>query len=386
MFTQFLFALVAVPHVLAAPAPASQDPPCVPKSQLPGVDQKYSTIPLGPGMHYCDDSSPDSSVFTPVDSHSKGEDSNFQSNSSTGTSSSIHNTGSTDDVASGGPSSDDNDEDKKDCDDDNENNDEGSGATNESTATLQLTVPTGGANPGSGANGSSNAPIQPNAGGSSGSSLKTAGAIGSVNNSSTSANAGSGKTFQATITGYGGQCGSRAPACGFLGSQGSYQGAVSAYWNTAGLPGQCGTCWQLNDGTKIDGNKKPAGPIGTTPIVVMIDNTCAPDPSKPTGGPDGFQCNQDAQSPIDAFGSVTVVDLCADNGASDAFFGASGSPPNPGEDGHRAGLAIARITQVDCGTSWKGKVVQSELWSKYQAISGAENAVEVKPGHRRYRE
>lgn len=113
----------------------------------------------------------------------------------------------------------------------------------------------------------------------------------------------------------------------------------------------------------------------------MIDNTCAPDPSKPTGGPDGYQCNQNAQSPVDAYGSVTVVDLCADTGASDAFFGDSGSAPNTGEDGHRAGLAIANITQVDCGTAWKGDVIHTESWTKYQASPGAKEAVALKPGH-----
>ena len=112
----------------------------------------------------------------------------------------------------------------------------------------------------------------------------------------------------------------------------------------------------------------------------MIDNTCAPDPSKPTGGPDGYQCNQDAQHPLDAYGSVTVVDLCADTGASDAFFGSSGSAPNPGEDGHRAGLAVANITQVNCAESWKGKVDDVQSWSKYIATSDAEDAVEAKPG------
>lgn len=189
-----------------------------------------------------------------------------------------------------------------------------------------------------------------------------------------------GQVYQATITGYGGQCSSRAPACGFLGTQGSYQAAVSTYWNTPGLPGQCGTCWQLTDATKIDGNKQRAGPLGTPPIVVMIDNTCAPDPSKPTGGDDGYQCNQNAQAPVDAYGSVTVVDLCADTGASDVFFGSDGSAPNPGEDGHRAGLAVANITRVDCGAMWKGGVEGFQSWSKYVATSGAEDAVGVKPG------
>lgn len=152
-----------------------------------------------------------------------------------------------------------------------------------------------------------------------------------------------------------------------LGNSGSYQGAVSVYWNTPGLPGQCGTCWQLNNGTKLDGNRTAAGPIGTEPIVVMIDNTCGADPSKPTGGHNGFQCNQNAANPTDGFGSVTVVDLCADTGASDAFFGSSGAA-SPGEDGHRAGLALATITQVDCGKYWKGSVNHFEKWTKFQAI------------------
>ena len=192
--------------------------------------------------------------------------------------------------------------------------------------------------------------------------------------------AASGQVYQATITAYGGQCGSRTPACGFLGTQASYQAAVSNYWNTPGLPGQCGTCWQLTNATKIDGNKQQAGPIDTPPIVVMIDNTCAPDPSKPTGGPDGFQCNQNAQYPVDAFGSVTVVDLCADMGASDVFFGSEGAAPSAGEDGHGAGLAVANITRVDCGVMWKGAVDDFQSWSKYVATSDAEDAVRVKPG------
>jgi hypothetical protein len=64
----------------------------------------------------------------------------------------------------------------------------------------------------------------------------------------------------------------------FLGAQNSYQAAASTYWNTAGLPGQCGTCWKLTDGTNINGDGSKGSLIGTAPILVMIDNTCAKTP------------------------------------------------------------------------------------------------------------
>lgn len=119
---------------------------------------------------------------------------------------------------------------------------------------------------------------------------------GSTSNNDTT---GLGSTFQATITGYGGNCADSAAgygSCGFLGAQNSYQGAVSTYWNTLGLPGQCGTCWKLTAATNINGDGSKGSLIGTTPIVVMIDNTCAKDASKPTGAQGGYQCNQDGKS------------------------------------------------------------------------------------------
>ena len=142
---------------------------------------------------------------------------------------------------------------------------------------------------------------------------------GTTSNSSLPGTSGLGKTFQATITGYGPNCastGSGYGSCGFLATPNSYQAAVSTYWNSAGLPGQCGTCWKITDGTNINGDGSRGAAIGTPPIVVMVDNTCAKDLSKP-----GFQCNQNAQSPVDKFGSVTVLDLCHDTGAPEAFWG-----------------------------------------------------------------
>ena len=129
-------------------------------------------------------------------------------------------------------------------------------------------------------------------------------------NSSSNSSSNSGASYQATITGYQ-DCGTAQGSCGFVASPGAYTGAVSVYWNTASLPGQCGTCWLIHNASNVDVSTNTSGdPITTPPITVMITNTCAPDLSKP-----GFQCNQEANAPVDKFGSVTVVDLCVDTGA-----------------------------------------------------------------------
>ncbi|KAM0805159.1 hypothetical protein BDR22DRAFT_885231 [Usnea florida] len=368
-----LWALGHASLVLSAPATSPHETPCVPTFNVPDTPKGYRTIPLGPGMHYCDSTSP------AVDEMSSHQD----------TSSTIASTDD-EDIHQG-----DKDDDGDDCESDDESDTDNSIAVSDN-ANSSHTV--SGATGGQGKNTSSGAASSERL--SQPSSTKTDSlSSGDISNhtqasqDSTGANktqnpgptnstnsASSNQVYQATITAYGGQCGSRPPACGFLGTNASYQAAVSTYWNTPGLPGQCGTCWRLTDATKIDGNKQKAGPLGTPPIVVMIDNTCAPDPSKPTGGPDGFQCNQNEAFPTDALGSVTVVDLCADTGASDAFWGKEGAPPSKGEDGHTAGLAVASIERVDCGEVWKGEVGGFQDWSRYVATGGAEDAVGVKPG------
>ena len=184
-----------------------------------------------------------------------------------------------------------------------------------------------------------------------------------------------GPSYRVSVTGYGGNCAGQFGACGFLGNPTSYQAAVSAYWNSAGQPGQCGTCWLLQDGIRLDGNQDQIGSLGTAPIVIMIDNTCAPDPSK---GPDGL-CNQNAGHPKGTkFGNVADVDLCADTKAGNAFFGKYGAT-SPGEDGQEAGLALGTITQVNCGTQWKGSIGQTASWDGYTATPGQKDAVAKKP-------
>lgn len=95
----------------------------------------------------------------------------------------------------------------------------------------------------------------------------------------------------------------------------------------------------------------------------MIGNTCAKDPSKPTGASDGFQCNQDAENPVDKLGSVTVVDLCVDTEAPAAFRGHHFSA------GQTGGLAVANLMQVDCD-EWDGSLDRFSSWTKYQAVPG----------------
>ena len=196
----------------------------------------------------------------------------------------------------------------------------------------------------------------------------------SLNDSTTPA--GGNNTFQATVTGYGPNCaspGSGYGSCGFLGTPNSYQAAVSTYWNTPALPGQCGTCWKLSDGRNIDGDSSLGPLIGTPPIVVMIDNTCGKDPSKPTGGKDGFQCNQNAQQPVDGHGSVTVIDLCHDTGAPEAFWGRQFPP------GQTGGLAVATIEQVSC-EDWQGSLDRFADWTGFELQSGSQKEVVKKPG------
>lgn len=177
---------------------------------------------------------------------------------------------------------------------------------------------------------------------------------------STGGKGGLGTSFQATITGYQ-DCGTAQGSCGFVASPGAYTGAVSVYWKQAGLPGQCGTCWQIHDAANVDVATKGRGPaITTPPITVMITNTCAPDKSKP-----GFQCNQQASAPKDMYGSVTVVDLCVDTGAPKALWGESGA---------KGGLALATITQVDC-QGWEGSVGPFADWSDLQATSDGKGVV-----------
>ena len=106
----------------------------------------------------------------------------------------------------------------------------------------------------------------------------------------------------------------------------------------------------------------------------MIDNTCAPDPSK---GPDGL-CNQDAGRPVNKYGAVADIDLCSDTDAGDAFFGQYGAT-GPGEDGQKAGFGLGTLTQVDCGTQWKGSIGQTASWDGYSATPGAKDAVAKKP-------
>ncbi|MCJ1459692.1 hypothetical protein MMC28_010071 [Mycoblastus sanguinarius] len=261
---------MAVQQVFASPYPQAS-PPCVPQYQITGdgeLSGQYTSIPLGPGESYCD--------------------------------------GSAASAAASGPTDGDGDCDNGDDEGADKRSDIGTSSANAKVAT--------------GNNGTSQT--------SSGSGAQSGASIGSSNSTSADpsspSTSGQGKTYQATITGYGGNCANAVAnygSCGFLGAQNSFQAAMSTYWNSAGLPGQCGTCWKLTDGSNINGDNSRGSLIGTAPIVVMVDNTCAKYPSKPTGAEDGFQCHQDAQNPVDKFGSVTVVDLCIDRVRQKRFGG-----------------------------------------------------------------
>ena len=105
----------------------------------------------------------------------------------------------------------------------------------------------------------------------------------------------------------------------------------------------------------------------------MVDNTCAKDPSKPTGGPNGYQCNQNAQAPTDQFGSVTVVDLCHDTGAPDAFWGHSFP------EGQTGAVGVADIELVDC-EEWQGSLDRFASWTGFKLKDGSQKQVVAKSG------
>ncbi|MCJ1265542.1 hypothetical protein MMC22_005422 [Lobaria immixta] len=173
-----------------------------------------------------------------------------------------------------------------------------------------------------------------------------------------------GGSFQATLTGYEGPCASTYGSCGIVANTEAYTGAVSAGWNAPSQPGQCGTCWRVTNGHSIGGNGAKTSPITTPPIVVFITNTCAPDLKKP-----GFQCNQ-RKGERDKFGSVTVLDLCHESGASNAFWG-------PGLKGN-GGLATATITQVPC-EQWSGQVNRVADWAKFKKSNSGKTVLLKKP-------
>lgn len=164
-----------------------------------------------------------------------------------------------------------------------------------------------------------------------------------------------GETYQATITGYGGACDTKFGSCGILASKGAYTGAISVGWNVAGKPGQCGICFRLSGGYNMRGGGVRNAPITTPPIVVMITNTCAPNHDIP-----GFQCNQNAAAPRDRFGSVTVLDLCHDTGAADAYWGRGSL-----HGGGTGGLAVANITRVTCD-GWQGGGLNVAHWASFK--------------------
>ena len=66
------------------------------------------------------------------------------------------------------------------------------------------------------------------------------------------------------------------------------------------------------------------------------------------------------------------VDLCHDTGAPQALWGDL-------KDGQTGGLAVATITQVDCGQQWKGEAEGFVDWRGYQASPGGRTAVIKKP-------
>ena len=320
--------------------------PCVPRFPIPGVSlsSNFEDIPLGPGETYCGESSPaagSEAGTKPATNQGSSQESQASTKSSK----------SADSV------------DTNDTNNTTQDTGSDSVAMPSIVSTAASSTSTG-TNPGSaGSTGASE----------SSSNNSTADAVPSSQSNNTT----SGSTFQATITGYGPECaetGAGYGSCGFLGAPNAFQAAVSTYWNTAGLPGQCGTCWKLTEGTSINGDGSKGALLGTPPIVIMVDNTCAKDPSKPTGAEDGFQCNQNAQNPVDRFGSVTVIDLCVDTGAPAAFWG------HLFTGGQTGGLAIAKITQVDCD-EWEGSLDRFADWTKYQQVPGDSKKVEVKPGH-----
>lgn len=181
-----------------------------------------------------------------------------------------------------------------------------------------------------------------------------------------SATAGDGKTYQATITRYTDNCANQVGACGFLGTQTSFQCAMSEFWTSPGMPGQCGTCWKIFNGTMANGDGSMAD-TKTNDIVVMATNTCAYYSGDPTGS-----CSQTKDKPNDRWGSVVGVDLCKDTGASAALWGAA--------QDDQGGIAVATIQQVDCDQHWQGDLSPKTFtdWTKYQASAG--KSLKMKPG------
>ena len=386
-FRYCVLAVLPATSVLASPYPAGNTA-CIPKWTIPGVagsGQSWQSIPLGPGEKYCDGSGASTQSQSPPPAGGGGGQGSLGTQSSSPSVAS--GTTSTPTSAAGGTGG--ADDESTECGgvDDEAAETASAAATGQSgapTGSSSLsTVKTGGGAPavqkfyaqppGSNSRLKAQSPGIIDLGSSQSSSAvssqPSAGSQSpppSSSSSSSSSSSGSlnGKTYQATVTAYGaGSCGTTVGSCGFLGSPSSPQAAMSVFFNSAGQPGQCGTCWALTNATVIGGSPLAvAGPLTTAKdgLVVMVDNSCARDDSKPTGGPgsNGYQCNQNAQNPRDNWGSETVVDLCADTSALQDFFG--GSP----------GLAIATITQVDCKTSWKGTFGRSESWSTYKSAPG----------------
>ena len=159
--------------------------------------------------------------------------------------------------------------------------------------------------------------------------------------------------MQVTVTGYQ-DCTTKAMACPILGVDSkSPTAALSAYLIPHGgakpPEGKCGTCWRITNahsltnfgpgkipvqGAKMENSQANSG----KGMVVMINNSCAPDPKSTVG-----QCNQTKQKPADAMNSASVLDLCSGTDAVQQFFG---SP--------KAGMGIATATEVDC-SEWDGQ-------------------------------
>ncbi|KAG8528415.1 uncharacterized protein KY384_007333 [Bacidia gigantensis] len=170
-----------------------------------------------------------------------------------------------------------------------------------------------------------------------------------------------GKAYQGTITGYGkGGCNdpTKIGKCGFLGSGTSPQAAFSAGFNEPPEPGVCGSCWILTAPKKLCYDTKPPhicpGPddVDTrsqSGLIVLVTNTCAPD-TNPDDGNTIRQCNQENGSK-DGLGSDTVVDLCMDTDAAQAWWNSTTN----------AGLNVATVQQVDC-SSWPGQMGPQASW------------------------
>ena len=177
------------------------------------------------------------------------------------------------------------------------------------------------------------------------------------------------KAYQGTITGYGkGSCNdpTKIGKCGFLGSGTFPQAAMSAGFNEAPEPGQCGTCWLMSNPRKLCYH--PAAPCANPPcippppticpqpnvdpasesgLIVLVTNTCAPYYS-PTNTVQA--CNQQNGSK-DALGSDTVVDLCMDTDAAQAWWNST----------TQAGMNVATIQRVNC-SSWPGHMGPQASW------------------------